>query len=120
MRPGRPAPAHRFRRGEAIALVCEIYGLGQGPGKEHRFALRTAIQSRGRASSATTLRQQGHGDCAEVSLVLDTGELEPGEYRLSVDVVDEERRLWSIDPARARAGRTRVFTVLPAGGDEAR
>jgi len=118
LRPGRPAPAHAFRRGEAIALVCEIYGLGQGPGKEHHFALRTAIQARGRASSATTLSQQGHSDRAEISLILDTGELDPGDYRLSVDVVDEERRLWSIDPARARAGRTRVFTVLPAGGDE--
>lgn len=119
LRPGRPAPAHCFRQGEAIALVCEIYGLGQGPGKEHRFVLRTAIQARGRASSATTLSQQGQGDRAEVSLVLDTGELDPGEYRLSVEVGDEERRLWSIDPARARAARTRVFTVLPASGDEA-
>jgi len=114
LQPGRPAPSRRFRQGEAIALVCEIYGLGQGPGREHRFALRTAIQARGRASAATTLSQLGHGDRAEISLVLDTGELDPGDYRLSVEVLDEERRLWSIDPARARAGRGRVFTVLPA------
>jgi GWxTD domain-containing protein len=112
-RPGRPAPSHCFRRGESIALVCEIYGLGQGPGKAHHFSLRTAIRAGGRASATTTISQHGRGDQAEISFVLDTGGLDPGDYWLSLDVVDEERRLWSIDPARARASRSRLFTVLP-------
>ncbi len=114
-RPDLPRPSGRYRRGEGLALRCEIYGLKPGPGGRGRFTLSYAIEGQGRSGASASFGQSVAGESGQVELVLDTSDLEPGSYRLAVTVVDEERRLRAILPETARAESRRSFRILDRG-----
>ncbi len=111
-RPDLPRPSGRYRRGEGLALRCEIYGLKPGPGGRGRFTLSYAIEGGGRSGASASFGQSVAGESGQVELVLDTNDLEPGSYRLAVTVVDEERRMRAILPETARAESRRSFHIL--------
>ncbi len=114
-RPDLPRPSGRYRRGEGLALRCEIYGLKPGPGGRGRFTLNYAIEGQGRSGASASFGQSVEGESGQVELVLDTSELEPGNYRLAVTIIDEERRLWAILPETTRAESRRAFRILERG-----
>jgi GWxTD domain-containing protein len=111
-RPDLPRPSGRYRRGEKLALRCEIYGLRPGPGRRGRFTLSYAIEGRGRSGASASFGQSVDGESGQVELVLDTGELDPGDYQLAITIIDEERRLRAILPDTARAESRRGFSIL--------
>ncbi len=117
---GFPHPVASYRRGMKLAFYYEVYGLRTGRRGRAEYMLRYSIEGegQGKRGMSSIFYGRSEGNTAASSLVIDTSQLVPGDYKLSVTVTDESCRLWAIIPERCRVERSRKFRIVAASADE--
>jgi GWxTD domain-containing protein len=81
------APTSEFPQGSRVELYYEVYGLD--PGQTYQTALEF---TQTRSVLRFEFEEQAKSDVTRVRRSLDLHGLEPGEYRLELEVVDGRRR----------------------------
>ena len=99
---GLPNPGHRYHPGQPIGIGFEAYGLTPDKAGLHRVRLRITVSRRTRIGWLDVLLRRGQdpprarlvfdvygsGEFLEQLLSIQVPSLDPGEYRLQVEVTD--------------------------------
>jgi len=89
-----PLPSRRYRRGEALQVYFEIYGLGTDAEGGNHYRVSSWIipdESGGRASAAWASvgqEQRERGEMARFPMIVGTRGMTPGRYRIEIEVED--------------------------------
>jgi len=116
-----PNPGHRYPTGAPLGIGFEAYGLGLGADRAHRARVRVSVgrpsptgwvrvllrAGRNSAQAELIFEVSDPGPKLEQLLAIDIPPLDPGDYRLQVEIED-------LVSGRS-AERTAPFTVLAPG-----